>query len=198
MLIGIVSDIHCNEPAFRRAITALGDRAEVTVVAGDAILQYRFSNEVIGLIREHHMAYVLGNHELAFLSPGGARARAAEWICSDHLEFMAAAPTRLQLDVDGKRILVVHASPFPPYDEYLYRGNPRLRDCADLDADVLIIGHTHRAMAERIGSTLVVNPGSLGQPDDPDHPGLVSYALLDTDSEEVTVSRFDAATGVTG
>jgi predicted phosphodiesterase len=45
-------------------------------------------------------------------------------------------------------------------------------------------------MATRVGRTLVVNPGSLGQRGDPDHPGLVSYAVLDTDSDEVTIHRF--------
>jgi Icc-related predicted phosphoesterase len=45
-------------------------------------------------------------------------------------------------------------------------------------------------MATRVGDTLVVNPGSLGQGGDPHHPGMVSYAILDTDSEEVIVHRF--------
>ena len=103
---------------------------------------------------------------------------------------MAEAPTRHETRLSGKRLLMVHASPFAPYSDYLFPGSPELARCADLDADILVLGHTHIPMAERVGTTLVVNPGSLGQGGDPAHPGMVSYAVLDTDSEEVTIHRF--------
>ena len=85
---------------------------------------------------------------------------------------------------------MVHASPFAPYSDYLYPGSPLLARCAEIDADILVLGHTHVPMAERVGTTLVVNPGSLGQGGDPDYPGMVTYAVLDTESEEVTIHRF--------
>jgi protein phosphatase len=33
-----------------------------------------------------------------------------------------------------------------------------------VDADVLLVGHTHTPFIRQIGNRLVVNPGSLGQP----------------------------------
>ena len=102
---------------------------------------------------------------------------------------MADAPLSYERTIGGKRLLMVHASPFSPYSDYLYRGSDQLARCGELDADILVLGHTHVPMAERVGSTLVVNPGSLGQGGDPDHPGMVSYAVLDTDSDEVTIHR---------
>jgi putative phosphoesterase len=190
VLIGIMADVHCNAAAMERALDELSSKVDTMVVAGDAILQYRFSNEVIEAIRDHDIQYVVGNHELTLLSRDGERARAAPWIKPDNLEFMAAAPKSKEIGVSGKRILIVHASPFAPYSDYLYPGTPQLAQCAELDVDILVLGHTHLPMAERIGSTLVVNPGSLGQGGDPSHPGLLSYAILDTDSDEVTVERF--------
>lgn len=192
MLIGIVSDIHCNVAAMEHAIEQLSGRVDTVVVAGDAVFQYRFSNEIIGLIRANDLPYILGNHELALLGPGAERARSAPWIDPASLEYMASAPKRLTLDPGGKRIMVVHASPFHPYNEYLFAGSSELARCADLDTDILVLGHTHRPMAERIGSTLVVNPGSLGLADDPTHPGKLSFAVLDSDSDEVTIHRFDS------
>lgn len=192
VLIGIVSDIHCNVAAMEHAIEDLSGRVDTVIVAGDAVFQYRFSNEIVELIRAYDMPYVLGNHELSLLGPGAERARSAPWINPANLEFMASAPKRVTLDPGGKRILVVHASPFPPYGDYLFAGSPELARCAYLDTDILILGHTHRAMAERIGRTLVVNPGSLGLADDPTHPGLLSFAVLDSDSDEVTIHRFDS------
>jgi predicted phosphodiesterase len=103
---------------------------------------------------------------------------------------MAAAPKQWEIRCSGKRLLMVHASPFPPFDEYVYPGSPQLARCADVDADIVVLGHTHVPMATRVGTTLVVNAGSLGQGGEPGQPGMVSYAVLDTDSEEVTFRRF--------
>ena len=190
MLLGIMSDVHCNATAMELAVKELGDTVDDVLLAGDAVLQYRFSNEVIEMIREHDMAYVVGNHELTLLSEHGVRARSAPEVRGKNLDFMAAAPKEWEQQVSGKRILMVHASPFPPYSDYLYPGSPQLARCAELDVDILVLGHTHVPMATRVGSTLVVNAGSLGQGGDPAHPGKVSYAVLDTDSEEVTIHRF--------
>jgi putative phosphoesterase len=190
MLLGIMSDVHCNAKAMGLALEELSARVDEVLLAGDAVLQYRFSNEVIESIRQHGITYVVGNHELTLLSQEGERARAAPEVRKRNVEFMAEAPTAHEMRVSGKRLLMVHASPFAPYSEYLFPGSPELARCADVDADILVLGHTHIPMAERVGSTLVVNPGSLGQGGDPAHPGMVSYAVLDTDSEEVTIHRF--------
>ncbi len=190
MLIGIMSDIHCNDAAMERAVQELSRSVDTMVVAGDAVFEYRFSNEVIERIRAHKMHYVVGNHELALLGPDGERARSAPWIRPENLEFMAAAPKRKELDACGKRIVIVHASPFAPYNDYLYPGTPQLARCAEVDADILVLGHTHVPMVDRVGRIMVVNPGSLGMGGDPSHPGLLSYAILDTDRDEVTIRRF--------
>ena len=190
MLLGIISDVHCNAKAMDRALEELGDRVDDVWLAGDAVLQYRFSNEVIERVRDHGITYVVGNHELTLLSQDGERARSAPAVRRHNLDFMAEAPTRHETRLSGKRLLMVHASPFAPYSDYLFPGSPELARCADLEADILVLGHTHIPMAERVGATLVVNPGSLGQGGDPAHPGMVSYAVLDTDSEEVTIHRF--------
>jgi putative phosphoesterase len=190
MLLGIMSDVHCNAQAMRRALDELSGHVDDVLLAGDAVLQYRFSNEVIESIRDHRITYVVGNHELTLLSQDGERARAASGVRRRNLDFMAESPTQHERQVSGKRLLMVHASPFAPYSEYLFPGSPELARCGEVDADILVLGHTHIPMAERVGTTLVVNPGSLGQGGDPAHPGMLSYAVLDTDSEEVTIHRF--------
>jgi putative phosphoesterase len=190
MLLGIMSDVHCNAQAMGLALEALSPTVDEVWLAGDAVLQYRFSNEVIESIRDLGITYVVGNHELTLLSQDGERARAASGVRRRNLDFMAESPTQHERQVSGKRLLMVHASPFAPYSEYLFPGSPELARCGEVDADILVLGHTHIPMAERVGTTLVVNPGSLGQGGDPAHPGMLSYAVLDTDSEEVTIHRF--------
>ena len=56
---------------------------------------------------------------------------------------------------------------------------------AEADADIVLYGHTHQQVVERIGRVLVVNPGSAGDARDPRNGGLLSCAVLDTASEEV-------------
>jgi hypothetical protein len=45
-------------------------------------------------------------------------------------------------------------------------------------------------MAERVGRTLVINPGSAGEPRDARNAFRLSYAVLDTATGEVTFDDF--------
>lgn len=98
---------------------------------------------------------------------------------------MRALPSRLELDLNRARLLMVHGSPWIPYHEYVYPGTPTLTHVATVDADYVVLGHTHVPMAERLGRVLVVNPGSIGESRDPSEAGEVSYAILDMRSGEV-------------
>jgi putative phosphoesterase len=187
--IGIVSDIHCNIAGLDRALAEMGDVDEL-ICAGDMIYQFRFSNEVVERLRERGARIVLGNHEETFLSRDGVRARAADWIHQDALAFLGEQPYMLSTNANSKRIYVVHASPWEPFKEYIYPHSPTLRRFADFDADIVIMGHTHYQMAERVGRTLVINPGSAGEPRDSRNEYWLSFAVLDTESDEVRFGNF--------
>src|SRR6185295_10779801 len=49
-----------------------------------------------------------------------------------------------------------------------------------LPYDAVVMGHTHRPFARRIGRVLAANVGSVGLPRDAG--GLASFAVLDTDT----------------
>jgi predicted phosphodiesterase len=53
-----------------------------------------------------------------------------------------------------------------------------------------VLGHTHVPMVKRFGKTLVINPGSLGESREANEKTMVSYAVIDTDSDEVEIVRF--------
>jgi putative phosphoesterase len=187
MRLGLISDVHCNVGAFRRALDELEPDTDEILLLGDMVYEYRFCNETIAMARHGGYQYVLGNHELGLLSPAGSRARSGADPANE--EYLRSLPTRLDLEYGGKRICMVHASPFAPFNEYLFSGSSLLRQCGELEADILLVGHTHVAMAERHGDTLVVNPGSLGESRDPSSPEL-SFAILDTEAEQVELRRF--------
>lgn len=189
MRIGIVADVHCNHEALRIALDRMGAVDEL-ICAGDAVYQFRFSNEVMALLRERGARYVRGNHEDVLLGQWGERARAAAWVESDALAYMAEQPASIETRVNGKRLVVVHGSPFEPHNEYIYPNSPSLARFAAIDADYVVLGHTHYQMAERVGGVLVINPGSAGEARDPRNTFRLSYAVLDTGTDEVTFDDF--------
>jgi putative phosphoesterase len=193
MKIGIVSDVHCNIEGLRRAIDLMGPVDEL-VCAGDAFYQFRFSNEVIALLRERGARYILGNHERVLLGPWGERARGAEGVDASLVVYTASQGYGLETQVNGRKLVVVHGSPFDPHDEYLYPNSPNLKKLAQIEADFIVLGHTHYHMALPVGRALVINPGSAGEPRDHRNGFKLSCAVLDTQSGEVTFHHYDDPT----
>jgi putative phosphoesterase len=187
--VGIVSDLHCNHEGLRRALDIIGDADELFCL-GDSIYDFRFSNEVVAILRDRGAQVILGNHEEGFLGPHGARARAAPWIDRSLLGWLADRPQSLALEVGGKKLLAVHSTPWEPCGAYVYPHSRQLARFAEADADFLLYGHTHRQLVRRLGRVLVINPGSAGEARDPRNGRRLSCAVLDTASEEVVVTDF--------
>lgn len=186
MKVGIVSDIHCNAAGLAQALALIGD-ADALICLGDSIYEYRFSNDVVRLLREREAEVILGNHEECFYGPHGARARAREGVDPALSEWLSNRPFRRELNLDGKRLLLVHSTPWQPYGTYVYPESADLARFGEADADFVLYGHTHRQVVRRVGRVLVINPGSAGEPRDVSNGGLLSCAVLDTLSEEVRV-----------
>ncbi len=189
MKIGIVSDLHCNHQGLIRALDMIGDVDEL-ICLGDSIYEYRFSNEVVRILRRRGAHVILGNHEEGFLGPHGVRARAAEWIETPLLGWLASWPHRIELQVAGKKLLAVHSTPWEPRGAYVYPHSSELARFAEAEADFVLYGHTHHQLVRRVGRVLVINPGSAGEARDSGNGRQLSCAVLDTVAEEVVVTNF--------
>jgi putative phosphoesterase len=191
--IGIVADIHCNHEALRIALDGMGPVDEL-LCAGDAVYQFRFSNEVMELLRDSGARYITGNHEEVLLGKWGERARSADWVRADDLAYMSEQASRIETRINGKRLVMVHGSPFEPHNDYIYPNSHSLSRFSEIDADYVVLGHTHYQMAERVGGVLVINPGSAGEARDARNAFQLSYAVLDTETDEVTFDNFQDPT----
>ena len=189
MKLGIIADVHCNHQALQTALDGMRDCDEI-LCAGDSVYQFRFSNEVMRLLRERGARYILGNHEATLLGKWGEHARSAEWVRQDEMAYMSEQPYQLETTVGGKKLVMVHGSPWEPHNEYIYPNSPAISRFAEIHADYVILGHTHYQMAERVGRALVINPGSAGEPRDPRNHFQLSYAILDTDTSDVAFTDF--------
>lgn len=184
MKIAIVSDIHCNIEGLRRGLELMEPFDEL-FCAGDTVFQFRWSNEVIELLRDIGARVVLGNHEETLLGRDGERALSSPKVRQDLVEWLRGQPYRIETVVDGKKVLMTHGSPWEPWRDYHYPHESIWAKAASLDCDTLIVGHTHFKMAQVFGSTLVINPGSAGDPRDHRNGFQLSCATWDTTSNEV-------------
>jgi len=116
--LGIVSDLHCNIDGLDRALETMGP-IDALLCLGDSIYEYRFSNAVVGRLRELDALTILGNHEEVFLGTAGVRARSRPDIDLPLLDWLTERPHRHDLRIDGKRILMVHSTPWEPRGAYV-------------------------------------------------------------------------------
>ena len=193
MLIGIVSDIHCNSPALRRALDLMGEVDEL-ICLGDSISEYRFSNEVVGLLRDRQCIAIQGNHEQMFFSPAGARARSAPWIDHELLSWLSLQPGRRVLEREGREILLVHSTSWPSGGQYVCAHDRDFARFAETGADVVLYGHTHQPVIQHVGNTLVINPGSAGEARPGDGGLTLSCAILDVTRLEARIIEFPLPT----
>jgi putative phosphoesterase len=187
--IGIVSDVHCNETGLLEALDILGDVDELLCL-GDSIYEYRFSNEVVRLLKDRAARTILGNHEEGFFGPQGTRARQPSWIDQSLLQWLAQRTKRLELKIGRKKLLAVHSTPWEPRGTYVYPHSSLLARFGETNADFVLYGHTHHQLVRRIGKVLVINPGSAGEARDSSNGRQLSCAVLDTETEEVVVTSY--------
>ena len=166
MKIGLLSDVHAAAGPLREALALLrSHEVERLLCAGDVAGYGNELEETVALLQEAEVQVVLGNHDLWWWQRYRYEAPA-------HLaDYFGALPAMLAFSVAGTIVCLVHASPLGHLmegirlldDEGMVRPEQRDRWCAGLqkcDAEVLVVGHTHQVFAERLGASLVVNPGS--------------------------------------
>jgi putative phosphoesterase len=186
--IGIVADIHADPQALRRVLVDMPSVDRV-LCAGDAVSEYQFCAETVQLLQQVKAQCIQGNHEMVLFHGSNAAylKKCQAEFAPALLDVLATAPVSLDLEVTGARLLMVHASPWKPFEDYIFPRSPKLPRFAQLPYDFVILGHTHVPMVEHVDRVTVINPGSCAQPRDQDRRG--SYAILDLECREVKLRR---------
>lgn len=197
MKIGIISDVHSNLAAFKAVLEDM-PRVDELICVGDLVGYAAEPNEVVELARSKHVLAVMGNHDYAVatrdvrgFNPIAAQVAlwTADHLSRENLEYLSNLPTHLKLERDGQKLYVVHGSPRDPLNEYIFpdTSNRMLAELVrDLDANIVVLGHTHMPIKRIIYGKLLINPGGVGQPRDRDP--RASYVLL-TLGKKVDVSH---------
>ncbi len=175
MKIVILSDIHAN----LAALEALPERDyDALWCIGDLVDYGPYPHEVVQRIRDKAAVCVRGNHDNAagFLvdpncsSPykrlAAETLRYSQRVCTaDDLQYLRGLPLYRRITIDGVKFYLVHAIPSDPLFGYCSKDSELWREeVKGINADVLIVGHTHTPFLRIEGKTAILNPGSLGQP----------------------------------
>lgn len=72
-------------------------------------------------------------------------------------DYRSGVPLERQVDLGGKRFLLLHGHQYYSYSALLYRGE-------EVYADMVLYGHTHMPDLGADGPRLLLNPGSLSRP----------------------------------
>jgi putative phosphoesterase len=174
MKIAIISDLHGNYAALRE----LPDGYDELWVLGDLVTYGPEPSAVVDSVKAKSSVVIRGNHDhsvgydvdprctpryqkMADLT----RRYTASVLKKEQKEFLRELPLKLEIQRQRTRFYLCHAKPSDPLYGYCpEQSDEWIREMERIQADVLLVGHTHTPFIRQIGNRLVVNPGSLGQP----------------------------------
>ncbi len=186
----IISDVHGNLAALE---AVLSEPHDLVVCLGDLV---GFGPDPAACLRRLRraggVARVGGNHDAswAWCTPTGAPPRLAAvadavrtalrpGLDVSELAYLELLPKRAELILDDLRTLLVHAAPSDPLQANVPAepGAWAVQLAGAPAVDLLLVGHTHVQFQLEIGAARVVNPGSVGLPNDGEP--TAAYAVLE-------------------
>ena len=209
MRILVVSDIHANWPA----LAAIDEPHDVCLCLGDLVDYGPDPAPCVRWAMDHAHYAIRGNHDhgvaqgIPVIGEDGYRyltrvTRPLMWdaLAHDERRYLLQLPVTQRFTLDGKRFLLVHATPRDPLDEYLMK-DPETwaRRVQNVEADIVCVGHSHMQFNLMADGVVVLNPGSVGQPRDGDP--RAAYAIIDDNKIELkrvaypveeTIARIEA------
>ena len=181
MRIAALYDIHGNLPALDAVLADVARKHVDRIVIGGDVVPGPMPRETLERLRslKPPADFIIGNGELAVLSEAdgkdsgvpaqygdGIRWNAAQLQLDDRA-LLAKWPVTLRIFIEGLgNVLLCHATPNNPHDVFT-RVTPEESAqslIGDLDADVMVCGHTHMQFDRRLARLRVVNAGSVGMP----------------------------------
>lgn len=200
MRLLIFSDIHSNLEALQSVISR--ERYDKVAFLGDIVDYGPNPVETLDLVMNEADYIVQGNHDFAAATGEDCRCAPAmhdlSTLTRDEISMkllsdqdrkkLAVLKTKDSPVIDGRKFLMVHASPNNPLFGYLFSTEAEMvwKKQDFKEYDYIMVGHTHFPMFYR---GRIINPGSAGQPRDGIWKPM--YAVLETETGDLTFKRFD-------
>lgn len=169
--IGLISDVHAAAEPLEEALTIFRREAVDQIYCLGDIAGY--NDELvatISLLQASDCNSIIGNHDISYIMKTNAE-KGDDPDLDISASYLQQLPSVIDTVIEGKSIYMVHAEP-----PEACHGGIKLRDktgeivddrvemwtekLRGFDHDILLVGHTHQVYIERLGETLVINPGS--------------------------------------
>lgn len=201
MKILIISDLHAN----REALDAVQESWDRLICLGDLVDYGTCPHEILDFVKQHASLTVCGNHDhaVAFDADCGCappfhamsvatRALMKQMLSSQEIEYLRDLPEEESIEMEGARFYLCHAAPTNHLYKYLGKGlrnDMWVEEAAAVDANFILVGHTHQQFVKGLGEKMFINPGSLGL--SRDFPGKACYAIWDEGHIELKRVPYD-------
>ena len=180
MKILIFADLHGNFDALQ-ALQTVESKPDVVLFLGDIVGYGPEPQPCLSWIRSNATYAVRGNHDQAAVRDVACRcppelevwaeadrAYARMMLMEGDLQYLGDLPLELKVDLEGISFYLTHAAPSDNLGKALPLTEVKDKDLGEeiarLEAGVILLGHTHVPAIRQLGGTVLVNPGSLGQP----------------------------------
>jgi putative phosphoesterase len=179
MRLAVISDIHGNLPALETVLADIGRRGAVDAIVnlGDCVTSPLWPRETMELLDTLHFPTVRGNHDRWIVNaPPDKMSPIIEFSRNELTDAqrtaLGALPQTLRLDDD---ILLLHGT---PQSDTTYLTEEKIGErvvpltgeaiaerLGSETAALVLCGHSHtQRVAMVTGGTIVLNPGSVGEP----------------------------------
>ena len=206
MRVLIISDIHGNYYALKSVVE--NTQFDVLVCNGDLVMGYPFPMECIGSLRKRDAYTCMGNHDYAVAfdkrphpNPPPNRVKyiphldrlkklTIDLLDQASIHYLSLLSRENEFTVDGITFYQNHTV---PNLSVTYTLDPESSQSeienlySNIHADILITGHTHIPYVKKIKDSILINPGSVGEPRDGDP--RPSFAIFDTRTKQIELGR---------
>ncbi len=196
MTIAVFSDIHGNVASLEKALKIMETlKPDQYLFLGDMAGYYYYQNESIKLLNSlDNLISIKGNHDEYFL-----KSLTNEGMLRKLDEKYGKSYSLLHNNITEKsknffynlseceineRYEAYHGSPNNYLEEYVYK---ETKIHLTTKVPFIFLGHTHYPMIKEVNDTLIVNPGSIGQPRDYNKG---SFSMIDLKDKKVENIRY--------
>jgi predicted phosphodiesterase len=115
-------------------------------------------------------------------------------ISEDELHFLRHTPIIQSTIAGGKRFWLAHASPTGELNRYM-NADEVIAASVNIEADIILVGHTHLPFLRETNGRIFCNPGSVGMARD--HGGEACYVVWENGRLVLKRTAYDVSATIT-